>query len=104
MSKMTCGEQFATGFSPFISHIRDRRYPVIDVQKGLALAIVFFDHAGVIKDVKMTNGETLHVPPPFDAPYAFEIFELFKIQDHEIKRVEAVLDTVPYGMTSGWQR
>ncbi len=102
MSKMTCGAQFATGFSPFISAIRDRRYPIMDQEKGLGFAIVFFDHAGVIKDVKMTDGTNLHVPPPFDTPYAFEIFELFKIRDGKIIRVEAVLNTVPYGMKAGW--
>ena len=102
MTHMTCGEQFATGFSPFISNIRERRYPIMDLEKGLGFAQVFFDHAGVIKDVKMTDGTNLHVPPPFDAPYAFEIMELFKIQDGKIVRVEAILNTVPYGMPSGW--
>jgi hypothetical protein len=102
MTKMTCGEQFATGFSPFITNIRERRYPIMDQEKGLGAALVFFDHAGVIKDVKMTDGTTLHVPPPFDAPYSFQIFELFKIQNGKIVRVEAILNTVPYGMPSGW--
>ena len=102
IGKMTCGAQFATGFSPFITSIRERRYPIMDQVKGLGMAIVFFDHNGTIKDVKETDGSTLHVPPPFDAPYTFEIFELFKIQDGKIIRVEAVLNTVPYGMRSGW--
>ena len=102
MSKMSCGAQFATGFSPFITAIRDRRYPIMDQEKGLGFGIVFFDHSGVIKDVKMTDGANLHVPPPFDAPYAFEIFELFKIKDGKIIRVEAVLNTVPYGTKAGW--
>jgi hypothetical protein len=102
MSRMTCGEQFATHFSPFISHVRERRYPIVDQEKGLVLAIAFFDHNGRIKDVKLTDGSNLHVPPPFDAPFAFELFELFKIQDGKIMRVEAVLNTVPYGMKSGW--
>jgi hypothetical protein len=102
MQRMTCGAQFATGFSPFITAVRERRFPIMDQQKGLAMAIVFFDHAGKIKDVKMTDGSTLHVPPPFDAPYAFEIFELFKIDRGRIVRVEAILNTVPYGMASGW--
>jgi hypothetical protein len=102
MQKMTCGQQFATGFSPFITAVRERRYPIMDTQKGLGVALVFFDHAGKIKDVKMTDGSTLHVPPPFDAPYTFEIFEVFKIDKGRIVRVEAVLDTVPYGMASGW--
>ena len=102
MSRMSCGAQFATHFSTFVDHIRERRYPIMDVEKGLGMGIVFFDHAGRIKDVKLTDGSNLHVPPPFDAPYAFEIFELFKIRDGKIVRVEAILDTVPYGMKSGW--
>ena len=102
MTHMTCGEQFATGFSPFITQIRERRFPIMDQEKGLGFAQVFFDHAGVIKDVKMTDGTNLHVPAPFDAPFAFEIFEVFKIQNGKIIRVEAVLNTVPYGMPSGW--
>jgi hypothetical protein len=52
--------------------------------------------------VKLADGSNLHVPPPFDAPFAFELFELFKIQDGKIMRVEAVLNTVPYGMKAGW--
>jgi hypothetical protein len=102
MSRMSCGAQFATHFSPFISHVRERRYPIVDQQKGLVLAIAFFDHNGRIKDVKLTDGSNLHVPAPFDAPFAFELFELFKIQDGKIMRVEAVLNTVPYGSKSGW--
>jgi len=102
MSRLSCGAQFATHFSPFISHVRERRYPIVDQQKGLVLAIAFFDHNGRIKDVKLADGSNLHVPPPFDAPFAFELFELFKIKDGKIMRVEAVLNTVPYGMKSGW--
>ena len=102
MSRMSCGAQFATHFSPFISHVRERRYPIVDQEKGLVLAIAFFDHNGRIKDVKLTDGSNLHVPAPFDAPFAFELFELFKIQDGKIMRVEAVLNTVPYGMKAGW--
>jgi hypothetical protein len=99
---MTCGAQFATGFSPFITAVRERRFPIMDQQKGLAFAQVFFDHAGKIKDVKMNDGTTLHVPPPFDAPFTLQIFELFKIDKGKIVRVEAVINSVPYGMASGW--
>jgi hypothetical protein len=102
MQRMTCGAQFETGFSTFITQVRGRRYPVVDVERGLVLAFVDFDHAGRIKDVKLSDGSNLHVPPPFDAPYSFQIAELFKIVDGKIARVEAVLLTVPYHMPSGW--
>ena len=104
MGRMTCGQQFDTGFSKFITAVRERRYPVVDVERGLVFAQIFFDHAGTVKTVKMTDGTTMTVPPPFDAPYTFIIDELFKIRNGKITRIEAVLIPVPYGMPSGWAK
>lgn len=104
MAKMTCGEQFATGFSPFITRVRERRYPIVDQERGLVYAMVFFDHAGTITSVKWTDGTEHKVPPPFDTPYTFQIGELFKIKNGKITRIEAVLLPVPYGMPSGWAK
>jgi hypothetical protein len=102
IGKMSCGAQFATGFSPFITHVRERRFPIVDEERGLVYAILFFDHAGKITSVKWTDGVTHKVGFPFDTPYCFMIGELFKIQNGKIRRVEAVLLPVPYGMKSGW--
>jgi hypothetical protein len=102
INRMTAGEQFATGFSTFITNIRERRYPIVDENKGLVYAIIFFDHAGIITEVTMKNGISFRVPPPYDTPYCFLIGELFKIKDGKIHQIEAVLIEVPYGMPSGW--
>lgn len=102
MQKMTCGQQFDTGFSTFITHVRERRFPIVDEERGLVYAIIFFDHAGAVRTVKMTNGTTFNVPPPYDTPYTFLIGELFKIKNGKILQIEAVLLPVPYGMPSGW--
>jgi hypothetical protein len=104
MAKLSCGGQFATGFSPFISEVRGRRFPLVDSERGLVLAFLSFDHSGKIKDVKMTDGSTLHVPPPFDAPYSFLMAEVFKVRNGKIAQVEAVLITTPYAMPSGWEQ
>jgi hypothetical protein len=103
MGKLSCGDQFATGFSSFITEVRGRRFPLVDSERGLVLAFVSFDHSGKIKDVKLTDGSMLHVPPPFDAPFSFLMAELFKIRNGRIARVEAVLITTPYAMPSGWE-
>lgn len=100
--RMTAGEQFATGFSTFITEIRERRFPVVDEERGLIYAIIFFDHAGTVKTVELSDGFTMTVPPPYDTPYTYLIGELFKIKNGKIHRIEAVLLPVPYGMTSGW--
>ncbi|HUN26342.1 MAG TPA: hypothetical protein VMU67_08545 [Steroidobacteraceae bacterium] len=102
MGRMTCGEQFDTGFSTFITEVRGRRFPIVDRDDGLVLAIGSFDHAGRIKTVKLADGSTLKVPPPFDAPYSFLMAELFKIKERRITQVEAVIVTTPYAMPSGW--
>ena len=102
MQSLSCGAQFATGFSRFITEVRGRRFPLVDEERGLVLALVSFDHAGKIKTVKMTDGSTMTVPPPFDAPFSFLMAELFKIRNGRIARVEAVIYTTPYGMPSGW--
>lgn len=102
MQKMTCGQQFDTGFSTFITHVRERRFPIVDEERGLVYALIFFDHSGHVRTVKMTNGTSFNVPPPYDTPFTFFIGELFKIKNGKITRIEAVLKDVPYGMPSGW--
>lgn len=102
MGKLSCGAQFDTGFSPFITEVRGRRYPLVDEERGLVLAFLSFDHSGRIKTVQRTDGTIAKVGPPFDTPYTFLIAELFKIRDGRIAQVEAVLLPTPYAMPSGW--
>lgn len=102
IAQLSCGAQFDTGFSPFITEVRGRRYPLVDEERGLVLAFLSFDHSGRIKTVRRTDGTMAKVPPPFDAPYTFLIAELFKIRDGRIAQVEAVLLPTPYAMPSGW--
>jgi len=100
--RMSAGDQFTTGFSTFITSIRERRFPIVDEKLGLVYAVIFFDHAGTVTEVTMKNGITFKVPPPYDTPYTFLIGELFKIKSGKIHQIEAVLLDVPYGMHSGW--
>jgi len=102
MQRMSCAEQFATGFSYLITKVRERRYPIIDEERGLVLAFVFLDHSGAFPEFKMTDGTPMKLTPPFDAPYSFIMAEVFRIKDRKILQVEAVLLEVPYGMPSGW--
>ena len=75
---------------------------MVDEERGPVYAIVFFDHAGMVTTVKLTDGTTMAVPPPYDTPHTYMIGELFKIKNGKIHRIEAVLLPVPYGMSSGW--
>lgn len=95
---MGCEAQQKSGFYPFVSSIRNRRYPIIDRERGLVMSFAFFEHSGVLKTITLTNGKT--VDSPVKAPLTFQISELFQIHGGKIDQIEAVINTVPYGMKS----
>ncbi len=97
---MGCKEQFETGFFCFVTRIRDRRFPVVDVERGLVFSFGFFDHAGNVPLIKLTNG--MSFPAGVKQPFTWEIAELFKIEKGLLREIQAVYQEAPYGMGSGW--
>jgi len=99
--KMGCEDQFKTGFFRFVTHIRDRRFPVVDRQKGLVFTAGFFDHRGDMRKVKLTSGQV--VDALYDTPWTWHIAELFKIdKEGRIDQVEAFVMQAPYGIQDIW--
>lgn len=103
VTALNCEDQQKSGFFPFVTAIRNRRFPIVDRQRGLVMGFAFFEHQGALKEIHLTNGQT--IPSPVKAPLTFEISELFQIHGGKIDQIEAVLNTVPYGMISAvWDR
>ena len=97
---MGCADQIKTrNFQPD-TLIRDRRFAVIDEERGLVFVLGFFDHDAQLRSYTLADGRT--VKQTRTAPWTWEIAEMFKIQDGKIMRVEAIVDTGIYGMKSGW--
>jgi hypothetical protein len=97
----TCREQFESGLLHFVYRIRDRRYVVVDQDRGLVVAFAFFDHpAGSTRTFKTPDGRTVTAGP--EQPWTWEIAELFKVEKGLLHEIEAILERSPYGMTSGW--
>lgn len=80
--------------------IRDRRFLIVDEERGLVLASTFFDHDAKLRTFTLADGRIEHQTRT--APWSWEIAELFKIQDGKIMRIEAIVNSCPYGMKSGW--
>ena len=98
-----CEAQQRSGFYTFVTSIRNRRFPIVDQERGLVMAFGYFEHTGAVKDLHLTNGDT--VASPVKAPLTLQIVELFQIDGGRIDQVEAVLTTVPFGMRSDyWDR
>jgi len=97
---MGCADQIKTkNFQPD-TLIRDRRFAVIDEERGLVFVLGFFDHDAQLRSYTLTDGHT--VKQTRTGPWTWEIAEMFKIQGGKIMRVEAIVNTGVYGMKSGW--
>ena len=96
-----CKEQFESGLLYFVTRIRDRRFVAVDREMGIVFAFGFFDHAaGKTRHSTAPDGRPVTGGPI--APWTWQIAELFRIENNQIRRIEAVLQKVPYGMNSGW--
>jgi hypothetical protein len=100
-AQWSCREQFESGLLHFVTRIRDRRFVAVDRERGLVFSFVFFDHAaGDTRNFTTPNGRRVTAGPA--QPWTWYIAELFKIEKGQIRQIEATLERVPYGMTSGW--
>ena len=100
IKKLGCEAQFRTGFFRFVTHIRDRRFLVVDRQKGLVYAAAFFDHRGDMRKVRLTDGRM--VDAQYDTPWTWQIGELFKVKDGKLHQIEALVMHAPYAIQDVW--
>ncbi len=98
ITALGCEEQQKTGWFRFVTDIRNRRFPIVDRERGLVLGFAFFEHNAAFREYTLPNGKT--VPNFFKSPLTYEISELFQIRGGKIDQIEAVVITVPYGMTA----
>ncbi len=100
IARMGCADQFRLGQYKYDDRLRDRRFPLVDEEKGVVLAAGFIDHAGKLIDLTWTDGSKHK--SIFHFPHSFVLLEMFKIVGGKIAEVEAVFVTVPYNMPSPW--
>jgi hypothetical protein len=101
ITHLGCGQQFQLGWYKFDDRLRDRRFLVVDEERGLVMAAGFIDHEGRIGDYKLSNGKTA-TSKIFRHPHSYCLLETFKIRGGKIQQVEAVFTTVPYNMPTPW--
>lgn len=100
IARLGCEEQFALGWYRYDDELRGRRFPLVDIERGIVLAYGFIDHSGKLGEYELTDGTS--VSSPVRRPHSYYLAEAFKIRDGAILQVEAVFHTVPYKMPSPW--
>ncbi|GAA0271665.1 hypothetical protein GCM10009127_09890 [Alteraurantiacibacter aestuarii] len=100
VARMGCEAQFALGWYRYDDDLRARRFPLVDIERGIVLAYGFIDHSGRLGEYTLTNGE--RAVSPVRRPHSYYLAEAFKIRNGMIQQVEADFLTVPYRMPSPW--
>jgi hypothetical protein len=95
-----CEAQFKLGLYRINKRVRERRFPLVDTERGVVLATGFFDHANTFDTYTTTDGKSHRTALKW--PNSISLMEAFKIRDGAIYRVEAVFAYVPYFMHSPW--
>jgi len=93
-----CEAQFRLGIYRINKRVRDRRYPLIDEERGVVLGSGFFDHANTFDRYTLTDGREMRTVLKW--PNSITLLEAFKIRNGRIWRIEAVFTYVPYFMPS----
>lgn len=81
-TRTTCKAQFENDLKGIVSRIRDRRFVAVDQEKGIVFAFGFFDHHRI--------------------NWTWQLAELFKVENGQIRRIEAIFHRAPFGIGSGW--
>ena len=97
-----CEAQFKLGIYRINKRVRERRYPLIDEERGIVVATGFFDHANTFDSYQTTDGKTMKTALKW--PNSITLMEAFKIRNGKIYRIEAIFTYVPYFMHNPWAK
>ena len=95
-----CMTQFKMGLYYVVQSIHGRRYPLVDMERGIVWAHCVFDQ-GTVNSGVLADG-TKHSYPGFNRPSSILVTEAFLIEDGKIKRVEMIGPSATYHMNSPW--
>jgi hypothetical protein len=103
LGALSCGAQLSTKIFTYIQSVSPRRFPIVDEERGLVLAIVRFNHPATAQTVEVPGHGMMKMGRYSQWPNSTDIAELFKIKDRKIKEISAVIVTATYKAPTGWE-
>jgi hypothetical protein len=97
---MDCMAQFKLGYYFVVQSIHDRRYPVVDAERGVVWSHAVFDQ-GTVNEGTLSDGRK-YTFKGFNRPSSILVTEAFLIENGKIRRVEMIGPSVTYHLTSAW--
>ena len=97
---MDCMAQFKLGYYFVVQNIHDRRYPVVDAERGVVWSHAVFDQ-GTVNEGVLSTGQK-YAFKGFNRPSSILVTEAFLIENGKIRRVEMIGPSSPYHLNSPW--
>lgn len=101
-AKGDCASVFAGGLFEPVETIRDRRFPVVDTERGLVLAISVQDLPADRPEFRTVTGAAAKLKRPY--PMSRLVAELVKVEGDKVVRTEGVATFIPYYMPTPWPK
>ena len=95
-----CSAQLDTHIFDYIQTIRPRRFTVVDEERQTVFGNFMFNHPGDITWVNVPGQGRREMIGAAKRPFAVDVAEAFRIKDGKIRKVEALMVSLPYGATS----
>ncbi len=101
---LNCKAQYELGFLGFTTGCRDRRFLVVDTERGAVLASAYLDFDGTVTEVHLTDGRIWKVPPYFMTPRTNQSNEAYRIENGSIRLIEMTMYEVPFNAKPAFGR
>ena len=95
---LDCMGQFKMGYYYVVQAIHGRRYPLVDVERGVVWAHCVFDQ-GTVNSGTLSDGRA-HSYRGFNRPGSILVTEAFLIENGKIRRVEMIGPAATYHINS----
>jgi hypothetical protein len=97
---LDCMSQFKLGYYFVVQAIHERRYPLVDAERGVVWANVVFDQ-GTVNSGVLSDGRPYSFRG-FNRPSSILVSEAFLIENGKIRRVEMIGPSAFYHLRSPW--
>lgn len=95
---MSCQEAFSLGMYYVVQNIHQRRYTVVDRERGVVYAHSVLDQ-GTVNSGTLSDGRP-HSYAGFNRPSSILVTEAFLIEDGKFRSIEMVGPSAPYHINS----
>jgi hypothetical protein len=95
-----CSKQLDTHIFDYIQKIYPRRFLVVDEERQVVFGFFMFNHPGDITWINVPGQGRREMMGAAKRPFSVDVAEAFRIQNGQIKKVEALMTALPYGAKS----